>query len=142
MAIQVRVWYAKVAGEFPVSAVNVQSNDIDDPAIFPKENVLAIEFLTMDQGSPLVIHLIHSFDNYALMVSKAADGHAGVWGWDDDQGGWFRIETPLVNDGYPRPTRPPHMMGHRPRNSRLYHFTGALVSAEDWDEFALLVPVQ
>lgn len=97
----------------------------------PKNGVLAVLLSAKKTGRDTRVNYIDSKDNYILIV-KPVERIAALYGWDDHDGGWYRIDGPFASDGYSRSTIPPFLMPYKP-DFDYWIFRGEQVESPIWE---------
>lgn len=92
--------------------------------------VLAARLCAKKDGTVQPLEYREQNDSYALFVDPV-NSIAGLYGWDDSDGGWFHLSNPWATDHYPRPTVPPFLLPYQTTYC-CWTFAGSLVSAETW----------
>jgi len=84
------------------------------------------------EGTPEeIVKYIDGHDSYLLAVNPS-QRLVYLCGWDDDEGGWFRINSPKATDGYKRSTIPPYFLPYQSPDYTFYVFRGAMVDGPTW----------
>jgi len=133
MAIVCRLLYwendATVQREFAMGDTNKPGDDVQ----IPKQNLLAIMFSSKVQGQDTRVEYLEKNDRYMVSLNNITNT-CSLYGWDDGQGGWYRIAAPLATDGYSKEINSaPQLRGYARANEFDWIFDGIMLSQADWD---------
>lgn len=108
------------------------TNKMDDDIQIPKNNVLFMIFSTKVQGQDTRVYEKQEFDNYQISLNQIINV-ASMFAFDDADGGWFRIASPLAVDGYTKALTHPLLYPYQKANEITWIFTGIKITNEEWD---------
>ena len=133
MAIECKILYWENDAEVIRTVGMGDTNKMGDDVQIPKENVLAIVFSSKVQGTDTRVRYLERFDNYMVSTNNNTNVDS-LYGWDDQDGGWYRRATPFANDGYAKEAdQAPRLRPYSRAVEFTWIFTGVMLSQADWD---------
>ena len=108
------------------------TNKMDDDVQIPKNNVIFMIFSTKIQGTDTRVYEKEGFDNYQISLNEIINV-ASMYAYDDTDGGWFRIASPLAVDGYTKAVTHPILYPYGKANEITWMFTGVQLTQTEWD---------
>ena len=112
------------------------TNKMGDDVQIPKNNVLAMAFSTKVQGQDTRVRYLEKNDLYMCSMNNETNVDS-MYGWDDNDGGWYNRGNPLANDGYVRDsTQEPRLRPYNSFNRLNYIFEGIMLTQQEWDSTA------
>lgn len=109
----------------------VSMGDTNGMDNLPKNNVIFMIFSTKVQGQDTRVYERQEWDNYQVSLNQNINV-ASMYAFDDDHGGWFRIATPMANDGYGKAITHPLLYPYQTANELNWIFTGIKISNQEW----------
>lgn len=128
MAITVGVLYSNMK-EIRTSALDRVA--LYNDARVPKVGVLAIVLSAQKDGRDTRVDFVDSKDNY-ILIGRYDSREIALYGWDDHDGGWYRVDNPFASDGYSRATIPPFLLPYKP-DFDYWIFRGEQVDQAVWE---------
>lgn len=105
---------------------------MDDDNLIPKTNVIFMIFSTKVQGQDTRVYEKAGFDNYQITTDSPGN-ISQMFGYDDEDGGWFRHAAPLANDGYTKSFQYPGLQTWSKANITTWKFLGVQLTTTEWD---------
>lgn len=124
--------------EFEILYANLtrERHDVTDAAVLdaaPHDGALAVLLSAPFEGAPRRVQFLEQLDNYLVAINPT-EQLAYLGGWDDNEGGWFRLSNPFATDGYQKATVPPYLIPYCPGAWRFWVFRGVQVPADVWQK--------
>jgi len=132
MALTLKILYWENSAVVEREVAMGDTNKMDDDVQIPKSNVIFMIFSTKVQGVDTRVHEKYGFDNYQVSLNEP-NNIAQMYAYDDADGGWFRISSPLANDGYQKSVAHPFLHPYGKANEISWMFTGIQLTMAEWD---------
>ncbi len=105
---------------------------LDDDVLFPKIDILKMTFSHKVAGNDTTAYAKQEFDNYQVILDERTN-ISSMFGFDNDNGGWFRNQNPFAVDGYAKPSYYPGLFPYSRANYISWVFFGILLTQVEWD---------
>ena len=105
---------------------------MDNDTLIPKNNIIFMIFSTKVQGQDTRVYEREGFDNYQISLNEIINV-ASMYAFDDTDGGWFRIASPLAVDGYTKAVVHPILYPYGKANEISWLLTGVQLTQAEWD---------
>ena len=132
MANELRLLYWENDALVERFAAMGDTNKMGDDVQIPKDNLIAMAFSTKVQGIDTRVRYLEKFDLYQVSMNNSTNVDS-MYGWDDNDGGWFRHAAPLAVDGYTKPFNYPGLYPWQKANMISWIFTGVQLTPIEWD---------